>query len=222
MTGRYRAYLPLNSAEGSGFRRDRNPRFDDCWSRFVELCASLYRDGLSYDVQFNFTPSTEQCSDVVPGPYAVVIAQGTPKPRLQRRARVNTIPPALNAEQVQKRLIAAKQTVVPSHGPCWNYGQQEWLKVRKRQRVIGRVIARLKAQGRTTLNDSDICCVKAAIGGWIALTPEGLLETARREYKRFRPYQPEQPAARLARLADFAEYAHWREMARLLAERRAA
>src|SRR5690348_7468002 len=114
MTGRYRVYLPLNSAEGSGFRRDRNPRFDHCWSRFVELCASLDRDGLSYDVQFNFTPSAQQCSDAVPGPYALVIAQGTPKPRLRRRARVSTIPPALNAEQVQKRLIAAKQTVVPS------------------------------------------------------------------------------------------------------------
>ena len=222
MTGRYRIYLPLNSAEGGGFRRERNPRFDDCWSRFVELCASLNRDGLNYDVQFNFTPSAEQCSDAVPGPYAVVIAQGTPKPRLQRRARVSTIPPALNAEQVQKRLIAAKLTVVPSARPGWNHGQQEWLKIRKRQRVIGKVIARLKAQGRNTLGDSDICHVRAVIGGWSALTPEGLLESARREYKPFRPYQPEQPAARLARLADFAEYAHWLEMARLLAERRAA
>jgi hypothetical protein len=220
MTGRYRVYLPLSSA--GGFRRDRNPRFDDCWSRFVGLCASLNRDGLSYDVQFNFTPSAEQCSDVVPGPYALVIAQGTPKPRLQRRARVSTIPSALNAEQVQKRLIAAKQTVVPSPGPCWNHGQQEWLKVRKRQRVIGRVIARMKAQSRNTLDDGDISRVRAAIGGWMVLTPEGLLEAARREYKPFRPYQPEQPAARLARLADLAEYAYWREMARLLAERRAA
>ena len=222
MTGRYRVYLPLNSAEGSGFRRDRNPRFDDCWSRFVELCASLNRDGLSYEVQFNFTPSVEQCSDAVPGPYAVVIAQGSPKPRVQRRARATVIPPTLSMEQVQKRLMAAKHAVVPMPGPSWNHSQQEWLKVRKRQRVIGRIIARLKAQGRNTLDDSDIRHVRAAIGGWIALTPEGLVESARREYKPFRPYQPEQPAARLARLADFAEYAHWREMARLLAERRAA
>ncbi len=222
MMGRYRVYLPLNSAEGSGFRRDRNPRFDDCWSRFVELCISLNLDGLNYEVQFNFTPTAEQCSDAVPGPYALVIAQGTPKHRVQRRAKATIIPPALSLEQVQKRLIAAKQTVVPSPRPGWNHGQQEWLQIRKRQRVIGRIIARLKAQGRNTLDDSDICHVRAAIGGWIALTPEGLLATARREYKPFRPYQPEQPAARLARLADFAEYAHWREMARLLAERRAA
>jgi hypothetical protein len=188
----------------------------------VELCASLSQDGLNYDVQFNFTPAAEECSDAVPGPYAVVIAQGTPKLQVQRRARISTIPPALNVEQVQKRLIAAKQTVVPSPEPRWNHGQQEWLQSRKRQRVIGRVIARLKSQGRNTLDDSDIRHVQTAIGGWIALTPEGLLETARREYKPFRPYQPPQPAARLARLADFAEYAHWREMARLLAERRAA
>jgi hypothetical protein len=188
----------------------------------VELCGSLNRDGLSYDVQFNFTPSAEQCSDVVPEPYALVIAQGTPKPRVQRRARATAIPPALSMEQVQKRLIAAKQTVVPSARPGWNHGQQEWLKIRKRQRVLGRIIARMKAQGRNTLDDSAICHVQTAIGGWIALTPEGLLESARREYKPFRPYQPEQPAVRLARLADFAEYTHWREMARLLAERRAA
>lgn len=220
--GRYRVYLPLNSAEGCGFRKDRNPLFDDCWHRFVTLCSSLDRDGLSYDVEFNFAPSAEQCSDAVPGPHAVITAQGTPKPRVQRRVRVCIIPPALSAEQVQKRLLAAKQAIVPMTSPCWNHSQQEWLKVRKRQRVIGRVIARMKAQGRNALNDSDIHRIKAAIGGWIALTPEGLIEAAKREHKPFRPYQPPQPAARLARLADFAEYTHWREMARLLAERRAA
>jgi hypothetical protein len=222
MTGRYRVYLPLDSTMGRGFRKDRASRFDDCWSRFVALCASLDRDGLSYDVQFNFAPFAEQCSDAVPGPYAVVIAQGTPKPRVQRRARVTIFPPMPTAEQVQKRLIAARQAVVPSPEPCWNQGRQEWLRIRQRQRVIGRVIARLKAQGRTTLNDSDMRRIKTSIGGWVALTPEGLLVAAKRENKAFRPYQPPQPAARLARLANFAEYTYWREMARLLAERRAA
>jgi hypothetical protein len=106
--------------------------------------------------------------------------------------------------------------------PTWNHGQQEWLQIRQRQRVLGRVIARMKAQGRSTLNDADIRRIKAAIGGWIALTPEGLLQAAKREHKAFRPCVPPQPAVRLARLADFAEYAHWREMARLLDERRAA
>src|SRR5712692_10479176 len=107
MTGRYRVYLSLNSAEGCGFRRDRNPQFDDCWHRFVGLCASLERDGLAYDVTFSFAASAEECPDVVPGPFALVIAQGNPKPRVQRRARVAIMPPALSMEQVQKRLLAA-------------------------------------------------------------------------------------------------------------------
>jgi hypothetical protein len=222
MTGRYRVYLPLDSTMQRGFRKDRASRFDDCWSRFVALCVSLDREGLNYDVQFNFAPSAEQCSDAVPGPYALVTAEGTPKPRVQRRAKVTILPPMPAVEQVQKRLITARQAVVPSPGPCWNHGQEEWRQVRKRQHVIGRVIARMKAQGRATLNDSDIRRIKTATRGWIALTPEGLLAAGKREHKVFRPYQPPQPAARLARLADFAEYTYWREMARLLAERRAA
>ncbi len=225
MTGRYRVYLPLNSADGGGFRKDRNPRFDDCWSRFVALCASLDRDGLSYEVAFNFAPTAEQCSNAVPGPHALITAEGTPRPRVQRRARVCVIPPALSAEQVQKRLIAAKQALVPIQPPYWIAGQREWRQVRKRQRAIGRIIARIKAQGRDTVNDSDVRRVEAVTGhdwSWAALTIEGLIRIAQREQKAFRPYQPPQPAARLARLVDFAEYAYWRELARLQQERRAA
>jgi hypothetical protein len=206
MTGRYKVLLHLDSA------KSRNGDFRACWHRLINLCQSLDRDGLGYEVQFSLSEF----------PHAIVSASGTAKPQKIRRARATIMPPALSMEQVQKRLIAAKQVLEPSPGPCWNYSQRDWRQLRKRQRVIGRIIARMKAQGRTALNDSDIRRVNAAIGGWIALTPEGLLEAAQREYKPFRPYQPPQPAARLARLADFAEYAYWREMARLLAERRAA
>src|SRR5205823_5132869 len=99
MTGRYRVYLPLNSTLGRGFRKDRAQHFDACWHRFVGLCSSFDRDGLSYDVQFNFTPAAEQSSDTVPGPYALITAQGTPKPRVRRRTRVSIMPPAPTAEQ---------------------------------------------------------------------------------------------------------------------------
>jgi len=206
MTGRYKVLLHLDSA------KSRNGDFRACWHRLINLCQSLDRDGLSYEVQFSLGEF----------PHAIVSASGTAKPQKIRRARAAIIPLALSMEQVQKRMIAARQALVPSPGPCWNHSQQEWRKGPKRQRVIGRVIARMKAQSRTTLNDSDIRHVRAAIGGWIALTPEGLLEAARSQHKAFRPYVPPQPAARLMRLADFAEYSHWREMARLLAERRAA
>jgi len=225
MTGRYKLYLPLDSTLGRGFRKDRASLFDDCWHRFVGLCASLERDGLSYDVQFNFAPTAEQCSSAVPGPHALVIAQGTPKPRVQRRARVSVMPPALNTEQIQKRLLSAKQAVMPSPQSQWICGQADWPEVRKRQRVIGRIIARMKAQGRNVLDDSDIRRYQIATGrdwSWIKLTPEILMQHARGEHRAFRPYQAPQPATRLARLADFAEYAYWLELARLRADRSAA
>jgi hypothetical protein len=126
---------------------------------------------------------------------------------------------------VQKRLMAAKQAVVPSPGPCWNHSQREYPQIRKRQHAIGRIIARMKAQGRSTLDDSDFRQLQTATGHdrrWTACTVEALMQQAKREHKAFRPYQPPQPAARLARLAEFAEYAYWLELARLLAERRAA
>ncbi len=209
MTGRYKVLLHLDSASS------HNGDFRAGWHRLIDLCQSLDRDGLSYDLQFNLVDS----------PHAVVNASGTAKPQKMRRARVSTMPPALSAEQIQKRLTAAKQAVIPmasnGHGGT---GRQEWWQLRNRRRAIGRIIARVKAQGRTTLSDGDIRLAKAALGNyarWIALTPEGLLETAKREYKPFRPYQPSQPAARLRRLADFAEYAYWLELARLRAGRAA-
>lgn len=209
MTGRYRVLLHLESAN------THNGDFRAGWHRLINLCQSLERDRLHYDVQF----------DLADSPHAVVSASGTAKPQKMRRARVSTIPPALSTEQIQKRLTAARQTIIPaaSNADCWT-GRQQWRQLRIRQRAIGRIIARVKAQGRSTLDDGDIRLAKAALGNyarWITLTPDGLLETAKREYKPFRPYQPPQPAARLTRLADFAEYAYWLELALLRAGRAA-
>jgi hypothetical protein len=209
MTGRYKVLLHLDSANC------HNDDFRAGWHRLITLCQSLDRDGLHYDVQFTLSDS----------PHAVVSASGTAKPQKMRRARIATMPPALSTEQIQKRLTAAKQAIIPmaTNGHCWP-GRQGWRQLRSRQRAIGRIIARAKAQGRSALNDGDIRRAKAVLGNcarWITLTPEGLLETAKREYKPFRPYQPPQPAARLTRLADFAEYAYWLELALLRAGRAA-
>jgi hypothetical protein len=209
MTGRYKVLLHLDSAQSL------NGDFRAGWHRLITLCQSLDRDGLHYDVQFNLADS----------PNAVVSASGTAKPQKVRQPRISTVPPILSTEQIQKRLTAAKLAIIPAASNGYGcVGRQDWRQVRNRQRVIGRIIARLKAQGRTTLDDADIRLAKAALGDyarWVALTPEGLLQTAKREYKPFRPYQPPQPAARLMRLADFAEYAYWLELARLRAGRAA-
>lgn len=209
MTGRYKVLLHLDSLQSC------NGDFRACWHRLISLCQSLEHDGLHFDVQFNFADS----------PHAMVSASGTASAQKARRARSSTIPPALSAEQIQKHLVAAKQAIIraASNGHCW-IGAQEWRQLRNRQRAIGRIIARVKAQGRNTLDDGEIRIAKEALGDytrWIPLTPESLLETAKRQYKPFRPYQPPQPAARLLRLADFAEYAYWLELARLRAGRAA-
>jgi hypothetical protein len=46
MTGRYLIHTPVESA------RDEK-RFDKAWRRFAEVCRSLHRDGLSYEVQLH-------------------------------------------------------------------------------------------------------------------------------------------------------------------------
>jgi hypothetical protein len=47
MTGRYKVSLHLDSA------KPRNGDFRACWHRLINLCQSLERAGLRYDVQFS-------------------------------------------------------------------------------------------------------------------------------------------------------------------------
>src|SRR5258707_15636997 len=65
MTGRYLVYTPIESG------RDEK-RFDKAWRRFAEVCRSLHRDGLAYDVQFNLAGNN---------PHVLITASGTAKQR---------------------------------------------------------------------------------------------------------------------------------------------
>ncbi|MGD0776985.1 MAG: hypothetical protein ABSC05_29555 [Candidatus Solibacter sp.] len=92
MTGRYLIYTPVESA------RDEK-RFDAAWRKFAEVCRSLHRDGLSYDVQFNLTDAK---------PHVLVTASGTATPRKQSIARHFTLPQPVPAQRCRDRALEAE------------------------------------------------------------------------------------------------------------------
>ncbi len=92
MTGRYLIYTPVESA------RDEK-RFDTAWRRFAEVCRSLHRDGLSYDVQLNLT---------APNPHVLITASGTAKPRRHPAARAFSLPAPVSPQRCRDRALEAE------------------------------------------------------------------------------------------------------------------
>ena len=90
MKGRYLIPTPVEST------RDER-RFDSAWGRFADLCRSLHRDGLDYQVQFNFAG---------PYPHVLVTASGTAKPRKATSHRL-TLPPPVPAQRCKERALEA-------------------------------------------------------------------------------------------------------------------
>src|SRR5713101_1888887 len=91
MRGRYLIATPLEST------RDEK-RFDSAWSKLADVCRSLNRDGLSYDVQLNLT---------APNPHVLVIASGTAKPRSASASHRLTLPPPVPAQRCKDRALGA-------------------------------------------------------------------------------------------------------------------
>jgi hypothetical protein len=89
MTGRYLIYTPRQSWQDA-------KRFDANWHKFVTLCRSLDRDGLSYNVQFNLTGET---------PHMLITASGTAKPRKHSATRAFTLPPQIPAHRCRERVL---------------------------------------------------------------------------------------------------------------------
>jgi hypothetical protein len=89
MTGRYLIFTPTEST------RDER-RFDKSWRRFAELCRSLHRDGLAYEVQFNLTGAN---------PHVLITASGKAKPRKHSASRAFTLPPPLPAQRCRDRAV---------------------------------------------------------------------------------------------------------------------
>src|SRR5260370_20026595 len=89
MTGRYLICTP---AESTWNER----RFDKAWRRFADVCRSLNRDGLSYEVQFNLAGDN---------PHVLITANGTAKARRQVAGRAWTLPPPVLVQRSRERAL---------------------------------------------------------------------------------------------------------------------
>ena len=87
MTGKYLIYTPVESLPDER-------RFDRAWRRFAEICRSLHRDGLSYEVKVNLAGDK---------PHVLVTASGTAKPRKPAVARRRLVPPPIPAQRRRDR-----------------------------------------------------------------------------------------------------------------------
>jgi hypothetical protein len=95
MTGRYLIFTPLDSKPK--MFRGEDPKFRRNWSKFIALCESLHRDGLTYTVEFNLGHI---------GPHVIVKASGRVKPRRQPSMRGVT-PPPVPAQRCHNRALEA-------------------------------------------------------------------------------------------------------------------
>ena len=91
MTGRYLIFTPIESTPDER-------RFDRAWRRFADVCRSLHRDGLDYEVQLNLTGEK---------PHILITASGTAKPRRQSAARRAVLPAPIPAQRCQERATEA-------------------------------------------------------------------------------------------------------------------
>jgi len=76
--------------------RKPDRRFETNWHKFVALCQSLNRDGLTYDVQWNLAGDT---------PHVLVTASGTANPRKQAATRHVILPPPVPAQRSRERAL---------------------------------------------------------------------------------------------------------------------
>ena len=130
MTGRYLIYTPVESARVE-------KRFDKAWRRFAELCRSLHRDGLTYEVQFHLTGAN---------PHVLVAASGTAKPRKHSATRAFTLPPALPAQRCRDHAIEV-EWFLPENRDRRNNDTAYWRKRYARyQELAGMAQEELRAE----------------------------------------------------------------------------
>jgi hypothetical protein len=87
MTGRYVLYVFVDSLPDER-------RFDAGWRRFAEICRSLHRDGLNYDVQLRLDDAK---------PHVLITASGTAVPRKLPAARRYLLPQPIPPQRCSER-----------------------------------------------------------------------------------------------------------------------
>jgi len=89
MTGRYLIHTPLASWQDE-------KRFKTNWHKFVAVCQSLDRDGLTYDVHF-----TLNGDDL----HLLITACGTARPRRESAPRHVLLPPPIPSARCRDRVL---------------------------------------------------------------------------------------------------------------------
>jgi hypothetical protein len=130
MTGRYLIHTPLASWQDA-------KRFDTNWHKFVALCRSLDRDGLTYEVQFNL-----KGDDL----HVLITARGTAKPRKHSAARAFTLPPPVPAQRCRDRAVEV-EWFLPENAGQRNNDTAYWRKRYARyQELAGMAEEQLRAE----------------------------------------------------------------------------
>jgi hypothetical protein len=122
MTGRYLIYTPVKSV------RDEK-RFDSAWRRFADVCRSLNRDGLDYNVRLNLTTAT---------PHVLITASGTAKPRKQPATRGLALPPPIPAQRCRDRALEA-EWFLPENRERRKDGTAYWAKHQARYQELSQM-----------------------------------------------------------------------------------
>jgi hypothetical protein len=99
MTGRYLIYTPVESV------RDEK-RFDAAWRRFAEICRSLHRDGLNYEIRLNLTDAR---------PHVLITASGTAKRRRSSGARHHATRQPVQGDRCRERALEAAWFLPENH-----------------------------------------------------------------------------------------------------------
>jgi len=116
MTGRYLIHTPLASWQDA-------KRFDTNWHKFVAVCRSLDRDGLTYEVQFHLNGDK---------PHVLITACGTTKPRKHAASRAFTLPPPPPAQRCRERVLEVEWFLPENAGrrnsdtPYWRRRQDRY------------------------------------------------------------------------------------------------
>jgi hypothetical protein len=119
MTGRYLIYTPVQSA------RDEK-RFDSAWSKFADVCRSLHREGLSYDVQLNLA---------APCPHVLITASGKAVASRSATRRAFTLPQPVPVERCRERALEASW-FLPENRERRNSNTTHWRKHQARYQEL--------------------------------------------------------------------------------------
>jgi hypothetical protein len=122
MNGRYLICVPVQSGRNE-------KRFDAAWGKFAEVCRSLHRDGLDYQVQLNLTDLK---------PHVLITASGTATPRKRSTSHRLTLPPPLPAQRCRDRALEA-EWFLPENRERRNSTTAYWSKHQARHQELSQM-----------------------------------------------------------------------------------